>query len=136
MEEQKVSFDVAKLAMNKGFKEYTSSGYAVNGDIYLHQGGQESVITGGNYYEGRNYKGNKFLCSRPTQSLLQKWLRDSKNIHINIEILTKGNEIIYSYDLVYVLETLHVKINKLSFNSYEEALEAALLESLNLIQYE
>lgn len=69
-----VLFETAKLAEDKGFKASTETGYSSNGEVYLHQGGQESVSTGGKYYEGRDYRGKDFLCTRPTQALLQKWL--------------------------------------------------------------
>lgn len=135
MEDQLVGFELAKLAKEKGFKEYTTTGYAQNGDIYLHQGGQESVITGQKYFEGSSYKGSPFLCSRPTQNLLQKWLREVHKIHLHICYFPetkKWNVDIYKYENDNGLMN-----NPLEFsnnNTYEEALEQGLLQALTLIK--
>lgn len=73
--------------------------------------------------------GNEVLCS---QSLLQKWLRDVKKQ--DIEVLTAGRSGYY-YCFVtqtrngYIYEGREIK----EFPSYEEALEAGLLESLKLV---
>lgn len=141
MEDHKVSFELAVLAKEKGFREYTATGYAQNGDIYLHQGGQESVITGQKYFEGSSYKGSPFLCSRPTQSLLQKWLREVHDLEIHISCVTQHNEVKKSCKLVHYQyfvksksQYYFIRIENEGFKTYELALEDALLESLKLIK--
>jgi len=66
----------------------------------------------------------------PTQSLLQKWLREKHNIQITILRGFDGG----SKNWFYIGEIGLVIANKrVSLGTYEEALEEALLESLKLI---
>ncbi len=78
-------------------------------------------------------KGFNEQCSAPTQSLLQKWLREVHNIHVNVSYgLTftfkingdlKGNDYVdYS------------NIEEYWSRTYEEALEKGLIEGLKLIE--
>ena len=74
---------------------------------------------------------SRYACKswfiRPTQSLLQKWLREIHNIHIEINrTYEKGY---YTYE--YFID----KNNQLfGFKNFEEALEKGLLEGLKLIK--
>lgn len=124
MEDQLISFETAKLAKEKGFNLPCVNWYNFSGLLIKGSATKQ--------YPSNDKRFPSY--SSPTQSLLQRWLRDSKNINIDIETLAKGNEIIYSYDLVYVLETLHVKSNKSRFSSYEETLEDGLINALKLIK--
>ena len=69
----------------------------------------------------------------PTQSVAQKWLRETKNLHIEISYMY-GNYWIYdiltipNHDLVGLSDRPIVR-----YNIYEEALEAGLQEALKLI---
>lgn len=109
MEEQRISFQTWVLAELKGFKYYPCTL-----DRWLR------------------------LSRRCTQSELQKWLRDIHNLHIYI-------------DTTSVFDTMHsskyksfVKVPFQPFrwttghyylgDTYEEALEKALLEALKLIK--
>ena len=116
MGEQLVMFETAKLAKEKGFNIKTQ--------WVLYRG----VSTVG--YS--SYKDNSDYLLQPTQSLLQKWLREIHNINIDIETLQKEKKIVYGYDLVYTIETLHVKSSKERFKTYEQALEDSLQEALRL----
>lgn len=69
----------------------------------------------------------------PTQSVAQKWLRETKNIHI---------EISYMYENYWLYDILTIPTHDLiglsdrpivRYNTYEEALEAGLQEALKLI---
>lgn len=71
------------------------------------------------------------VFSRPTQSLLQKWLRENHKLIISINIMS---------DLSYYSLLIDINENKLNlkhqsksrgFNMYEEALEDGLQEALN-----
>jgi len=67
--------------------------------------------------------------SAPTQSFLQKWLRENHDININIFTVSSYDskkQYQFSIHRTYVMESGR-------FNSYEEALELALQKSLNLI---
>ena len=80
--------------------------------------------------------------SAPTQSLLQKWLRDKYNIDLQpYLILCKNNTIEvkqekeskeYAY-MLFIEGILNDNYTIVAFNSYEEALEVGLLEALKLI---
>jgi hypothetical protein len=69
----------------------------------------------------------------PTQFVAQKWLRETKNLHIEISYMY-GNYWIYdiltipNHDLVGLSDRPIVR-----YNTYEEALEAGLQETLKLI---
>ena len=75
-----------------------------------------------------------FTCIEfPPQSIAQKWLRETKNLHIEISYMY-GNYWIYdiltipNHDLVVLSDRPIVR-----YNIYEEALEAGLQEALKLI---
>lgn len=75
-----------------------------------------------------------FTCIEfPPQSIAQKWLRETKNLHIEIPYMY-GNYWIYNiltipnHDLVGLSDRPIVH-----YNTYEEALEAGLQETLKLI---
>jgi hypothetical protein len=69
----------------------------------------------------------------PPQSVAQKWLRETKNLHIEIPYMY-GNYWIYNiltipnHDLVGLSDRPIIH-----YNTYEEALEAGLQEALKLI---
>ena len=129
MREQLISFKTAKLAKEKGFS-----------------------IPGENIYENeellcevefKNWNNGTLCLSAPTQSLLQKWLRDNHNIIIDVVAyydekdlpLTKTNKpkpkgyFVWNYYDENFTEEKAIK-----FSDYEEALEIGLLEALNLIE--
>ena len=119
MEEQLIRFQTAKLAKEKGFREHCCYAYTNDGKFFYHD-------EDGYYWESYTIS--------PTQSLLQKYLREVHNINIDIETLVKNENIVYSFDLIYILETLHVKPFKQRYFSYEEALEEGLYQALLLIK--
>ena len=64
MKEQLISFSTAKLAKEKGFDNYDVANYYREGINYaLNNSGTSTIKEVGNY-------------PAPTQSLLQKWLRE------------------------------------------------------------
>lgn len=126
MKEQLISFETAKLAKEKGFNipcKYFYKEKYINAIEYevVHDGHLEA-----NWNE--NFKYSPAECSAPTQSLLQKWLRDKYEIIICI---------IFELDSYEIL--IDNKHNTGSFQvgdvykTYEEALEVGLQEALKLI---
>ena len=70
---------------------------------------------------------------QPTQSIVQKWLREIKGIHVEISYMYGGYWI---YDILTIPEHDLVGLSDrplVRYKSYEEALEAGLVESLKLI---
>jgi len=125
MEEQKTTFDTAKLALKKGFVEQCRDGYLdeefrESWDLYL-----------SDHYVKRLKSQNGF--GLPTQTLLQKWLREVHNIIVVALPYTTsvdGVEPVYIW-MIYKL-VASTKENK-PYKSYENALEEGLKEALNLL---
>lgn len=115
MTETLISFEVAKLAKEKGYPQEGDIHYGFNGKI--------------------NKSATQFIFNRtfnaPTQSILQKWIREKYNIHIAIypikdkwcgdirEVNEKANESFMDFE---------------NLKSYEEVLEKGLFYSLTLIE--
>lgn len=113
MEEQLVSFETANLAKEKGFVDMAIP------QIYIGKG----VLWD---YSVHGSCSNYNYVEAPTQSLLQKWLREEHSIHICVEY--RG---MYFGDVWIVSKgTKHFR----GFSTYEEALEEALKIGLNRIE--
>lgn len=129
MEEQLISFETAKLAKEKGFDIATVSfydGYIDNTPkLISKQLSKEPIINWNkDYKEG----GHGVYYSAPTQSLLQKWLREKHNIIVEPIFMS-------SRDWNIIIHTVvNTSLSLLEENTaYEEALEAGLQEALKLI---
>lgn len=75
----------------------------------------------------------KRCFSQPTQSFAQKWLREIKGMHVEVSYM-HGDY--WTYDILTIPEHDLVGLSDrplLRYKSYEEALEAGLVESLKLI---
>jgi hypothetical protein len=134
MKEQLISFETAKLAKEKGFDLPTINCYNVDNRLLefipvIKGGIKDAVLHGGDIlFDDWNNNG-KESKSAPTQSLLQKWLREKHDIHIMIcPKQLPDNSIVY---YIYKNKTKR-NFNGL-FDTYEEALETALQEELKLI---
>tara|TARA_R110000803_G_scaffold35405_3_gene76563 strand:- start:36 stop:461 length:426 start_codon:yes stop_codon:yes gene_type:complete len=140
MQEKIVTLETAKLAKEKGFSmikttySYDDSGAATHRDYVPHD---------------FNIRG---LLSAPTQSLLQKWLREEHNSIIEITMhctqenyeddvdFRKKEDFNFEVEVNYYGENFQVPLTEVSdfynfgYGSYEEALEAGLQEALELIK--
>ena len=167
MKEQLIEFETAKLAKEKGFEEYCHSYYFEDSTF------KEFILTGTNGYYGEEYefeleeftknwndkwltKKNGDRCfgckkkniyfetfSAPTQSLLQKWLREKHNLDV-IPIRIRNSSIYYS-DIQYpskpyysqcsqyTEEQTDADYNNTLIYSFEKTLEKGLQEALELI---
>ena len=130
MKEDLITFETAKLAKEKGFDIPTRHYYGskLNKDG-IYQTHHSMPLT------HKSLRGGGYL--KPTQSLLQKWLREKHNTHIKIHSLNSDRFGYEIYDMIFRYKDnrggkhLH---NKKSLITYEEALEKGLLEALKLIQ--
>ena len=128
MKEELISFETAKLAKEKGYTQEWLDHYEY-------------------YKEDGSLHNWKYDYPAPTQSLLQKWLREVHEIHIHIEVwrnmdhcdeykgfITKPAYIKPLYDKTNKgLDIMEIK--RVSFKyEYKEALEAVLQEALKLIK--
>lgn len=114
MEKQLIDFETAKLAYEKGFK--------------IHQS---------DYFNNKSLNVKDLYCyQRPTQSFLQKWLREIHNIHV-YPILSYTNNQKYTIELRYNFNKIKTSQTGLTekpyYNTYEEALKNGLFEALKLI---
>jgi hypothetical protein len=154
MKDQLVSFETAKLAKKKGFDEYCYDIYRNNGTeedshyffwktVVDNAFIEEKRIARIKIYPNEDISSNA-CCAAPTQCLLQRWLREEHSLFISIE---DSNGVLDKEHFRFQVSKLHKKhIYKTSqtafnfedkkdgsYNTYEEALEAALVQSLNLI---
>jgi hypothetical protein len=123
MEEQLISFETAVLAKEKGFDIKTL--YRFLGEIY------REVDLNCQLWDNEYYA--------PTQSLLQKWLREEMDMWVTIIF----NGITYSISIYgrYTPDEEEIEISNTGslnfedkyFLRYEQALEVGLQEALKLI---
>lgn len=123
MTEELVTLETAKLLKEKGFNEYC-----------------KNVIDIDNILSETLYRTNdnlpKQCFSLPTQSIAQKWLRETKNIHICVYNCACG----YGYEISKADNGTHIASSTYKgtndggeWDTYEEALEAGIQEALKLI---
>jgi len=131
MTEQLISWETAKLAKEKGFNipcrgfiepKYNDTLEFIDDTcLYVYDGfkplKEHHEVLDENWYLA------------PTQSLLQKWLREVHNIFVGVIWLDTLTDI-----HVYQISTVGNATRPYSkfYNSYEEALEEGLLEALKL----
>lgn len=69
----------------------------------------------------------------PPKSVAQKWLRETKNLHIEISYMYENY---WTYDILTIPRHDLIGLSDrpiIRYNTYEEALEAGLQEALKLI---
>lgn len=130
MTEQLINFETAKLAQEKGFDIRSEYFYTDlfglchlegDGDFLFNSKGQHKYDCNGEFEVGNRYY-------VPTQSLLQKWLRETHKIEIAIQW----------FDNCYIkaVNKKPFKANTYKvegFQNYEETFEIALSEALKLV---
>lgn len=87
IQEENCTYEVCKLAKEKGFNVPTDRYYHIYDDVIEAQNSLEMTSDGcADFYNSLN----QCRCAAPTQSLLQRWLREVKNIHIEIIATASG----------------------------------------------
>lgn len=162
MQDQLISFETAKLAKEKGFAVGTRINYTIyhktqksnNPSFRMTKGEIElsadyMINNGPGDFTSETYSNYE----APTQSLLQKWLREKHKLQIEIALYHCHGKWLgprYQYLLYKICETelewenlngeatqqypMESALQKENANmSYEEALELALQEALKLI---
>lgn len=132
MKEQLVSFETAKLAKELGFnwKVRTYYGHACNPHIAYDKEDYSIPVD----FNSNDYKG---LISAPTQSLLNKWIRDVHKHYIDIRICSIHSHNYGKYSVCNVFDISTGSDNLLlciTHKTYEKALEHGLYCALNLIK--
>jgi len=109
MYEELIAFETAKLAKEKGYE-----------NIKIKKKGAWETFIADNV---------------PTQSLLQRWLREKHGIFI--VLLPDSDNGMFGYDIL-IKGDIHTQANTFELDevigTYEEALEQGLLEGLKLIK--
>jgi hypothetical protein len=126
MKEQLITFETAKLAKEKGFKIKQKKGYFSEVETPTNSG----------------YRTLPEFGFAPTQSLLQKWIREAHDIQVYSQSYTVrgGKQGKRFGDYIYVINPLygeHVLMEDArdsKFQTYEGALEIGLQEALKLIK--
>ena len=141
MKEQLISFETAKLAKEKGFDIPIRQ---QNGVFVLSTGKIDNIISTDKI---SNWNDDKYvdICSAPTQSLLQRWLRERYDIYVTalpFRDVEDEVELCWYFSLVEDSEELddilcnesHLGASDDNYKTYEEALEKGLQEALKLIE--
>lgn len=127
--EEICTYEVAKLAKEKGFPQH------IGDDAYIVENEYDNEYEVGCCYPIQFIPDYLPTITAPTQSLLQRWLREGKNIHIEISVSVNDKHCFYW--------TLYSKGCECwegagmcygEYSTYELALEDALAYSLkNLV---
>lgn len=156
MEETLISFETAKLAKEKGFDipTYTSyignkfhenedkpngyDGYDLASEENWNKKDWVFSRDGGSCF-GCKLDNIKYFeaCSAPTQSLLQKWLRKTHNVHVELRMGNDGKTIWWFCNIKPIdisKPSTHLASTEQK-DEPEQALEEGLKEALKLINY-
>lgn len=143
MKEQLINFETAKLAKEKGFDGICRHCY----HSFLETGEENEIKTPLlREFTQRKFQNSiitKYNIAAPTQSLLQKWLREVHDIHIEIRNYQEYDKDNYAHTLNFTKNANYKNeegnkigqiISRKYFDTYEEALEQGLFEGLKLIK--
>ena len=160
MNEQKISYKTARLAKELGFNVPVYSAYVNFYEQHLTEKELkrfglpkiEFVEFQSFAYEGalntkvdilpkHNFNDMNSFYSAPTQCLLQKWLREKHNLHIEVKVSDKIENTKYYWSIFGPYKGKHIMCLVNSgdntdeyYPTYEKALETALYEALKLIK--
>ncbi len=116
-----ITFETAKLAKQKGFDEFC--------DYHLNKEGMRfQTMTGST----KNSQWDN-CTTQPTQSLLQRWLREVHQIDIIVLPKLKDLGKFYGGYIDNDIQMIHKSYGS-NFKTYEDALEYALQTALNQIK--
>jgi hypothetical protein len=139
LHEEICTYEVCKLAKKKGFPQHPDKNdhclmYCWDGLRNIHPLAMW-IVWGMEEYDHEN------LYAAPTQSLLQRWLREEKNLYISIIAHAKSKSVYYEWEVRYISALGNMNkassvmtIETYCYNTYELALEDALKYTLeNLV---
>lgn len=124
MKDQLISFETAKLAREVGFDELCITWFDRNGR-------SEEYTT-----LGKNSQSMIAFYSRPTQSLLQKWLREVHKIDMTIHCQLHTTGIRYESEIYYEEDLYNEPYCNVStwFDTYEGAVEDGLQDGCKVVK--
>lgn len=148
MKDERITLETAKLAKAKNFNEFVNGSYT---EYLVDQIDPEYPEGGGPFgmkkgevefdssYIRNNDKNSDLTCksyacySAPTQSLLQRWLREVHNIQVHCHSNTKDGKGKYRDYVAYINERAINDPRDEEFDAYESALEVGLQVALEMI---
>ena len=154
MTETLISFETAQSANQKGFNKPCYAYYTLEGILKynsISNGSSTDVDFTVNFDDLLDYFNQNYFerISVPTQSLLQKYLREKHNCLVEVRFYSPNNgSAITKNNLRYVVEINYYGKDfdietsedpdylKYGFLTYEDALENGLFEGLKLIENE
>lgn len=124
MQEDIIKFKTAKLAQEKGYigNSYSYYGYDTDGELYYNRR---------QYNDNINFRKTEKYAA-PTQSLLQKWLREIHTLRVEVSCDAWGS-LTYDYQITTSDKRDHIESTDV-FLTYEEALEEGLRVALDRIE--
>lgn len=149
MKDERISLETAKILKEKNFDiwvygsitEYITTQkdkeYPKGGGPFGWKKGERDIDPtdffcnnhGSCDYSNKKYK----MYALPTQSLVQKWLREVHNIQVYCRSHTKNGEGKYRDYVAYVNEEIINDARDEEYQTYEEALEVGLRYALEMI---
>lgn len=126
MTEELVTLETAKLLKEKGFVWECER--TISCDKIIRRWNRPQDISCCTEIDGELVE---FLC--PTLYVAQKWLRETKDLHIGI---CYSHKLFWYYEIMSVSNHVLVGLANrpsIHYNTYEEALEAGIQEALKLI---
>jgi hypothetical protein len=120
MKDELIKWETGKLAKEKGLNWPVLYCFFEDGTLFNQTG----------YH---NFNVSETLVSACSQSLLQRWLREVHDIHIEISVFKYKGFSKLHYDYTIFHEDPKEPYEESCYNSYENALEDALIYALNLI---
>ena len=140
-----ILLETAKLAKEKGFNEPSTHFYVVNFSSFKEDGKLKKWGEDNFFQVQRLSKGQPHLALAPTQSELQKWIREVLEINVESNYLPNADK----YSAIYVpkslpkpntfnntkeyLDSRSKFYSNINFDTYEEALEEGLIKALKFI---
>jgi hypothetical protein len=146
MKEQRITFETAKLAKEKGFHwrmlQWAQPPYPGGAPrlISLEGAGDEygnpCFSEKGKEITPKYYNLSNSHWPRPTQDLLNKWLREKHKIYLQILLVEQYNpQRGWGYELTYFKNDSVTNTDETaSYPTYEEAMEAGLQRALKLVE--
>lgn len=124
MQEDVIKFKTAKLAQEKGYvgNSYSYHGYDSDGKLCYNRR---------QYNDNVNFR-KTGIYAAPTQSLLQKWLREVHSLRVEVSYDAWGS-LTYDYQITTSDKRDHIESID-AFHTHEEALEEGLQVALDRIE--
>lgn len=141
--EQQISFEVAKAAYEAGFYKSSKEYGEVHGGWYNELGmylGRIDIDRNGvdlkiryptlNYEKRKKYYLKSYYA--PSQSILHRWLREEKNIHLTFSCHFKTVKPYYEWFIQSEVGSISQVVSHCF--TYEEAMNQGLLKALELVK--